>query len=146
LNPLTSQGQFVFDSSIILAIFRQEQGATDFLQVLEAANQRFVSAATVVEIDVVLFRAFGRKRMEWAFWDRLLRHPRTRIVPFTTDLIELAMLGYTSFSAGRYGLNFGDCFSYATAKAFNLPLLFKGGDFGRTDLMSHPSSVLDLAP
>ena len=33
-------------------------------------------------------------------------------------------------------LNFGDCFSYALAKAFGEPLLFKGGDFVHTDIVS----------
>jgi len=32
------------------------------------------------------------------------------------------------------GLNFGDCFAYALAKARGWPLLFVGDDFARTDL------------
>ena len=31
-------------------------------------------------------------------------------------------------------LNFGDCFSYALARSRGLPLLFKGNDFGATDV------------
>jgi ribonuclease VapC len=31
-------------------------------------------------------------------------------------------------------LNFGDCFSYALAKALDEPLLFKGDDFRKTDI------------
>jgi uncharacterized protein with PIN domain len=36
------------------------------------------------------------------------------------------------FGKGKHkaGLNFGDCFSYALARAYREPLLFKGGDFG----------------
>jgi hypothetical protein len=34
----------------------------------------------------------------------------------------------------RPGLNFGDCFAYVLAKERDLPLLFKGEDFSRTDL------------
>lgn len=38
-------------------------------------------------------------------------------------------------AAGHPGdLNFGDCFSYACAKALNVTLLYKGDDFARTDL------------
>ncbi|MCX6551585.1 MAG: type II toxin-antitoxin system VapC family toxin, partial [Acidobacteria bacterium] len=33
------------------------------------------------------------------------------------------------------GLNFGDCFAYALAAASGEPLLFKGGDFSRTDVV-----------
>ena len=32
------------------------------------------------------------------------------------------------------GLNFGDCFAYALAESAREPLLFKGGDFARTDI------------
>lgn len=40
------------------------------------------------------------------------------------------------FGKGRHAaaLNFGDCFSYALAKARNQPLLFKGNDFSLTDI------------
>jgi len=31
--------------------------------------------------------------------------------------------------------NFDDCFAYALAKDKSVPLLFKGEDFGRTDVM-----------
>jgi ribonuclease VapC len=31
-------------------------------------------------------------------------------------------------------LNFGDCFSYALARALDAPLLFKGNDFSHTDI------------
>lgn len=31
-------------------------------------------------------------------------------------------------------LNYGDCFSYALAKDYRLPLLFKGEDFSHTDV------------
>lgn len=34
----------------------------------------------------------------------------------------------------KAGLNFGDCFSYALAKATGEPLLFKGTDFSQTDI------------
>ena len=34
------------------------------------------------------------------------------------------------------GLNFGDCFADALAESAREPLLFKGGDFARTDIES----------
>jgi len=34
------------------------------------------------------------------------------------------------------GLNFGDCFAYALAKVTGEPLLFKGKDFKKTDIVS----------
>ena len=42
------------------------------------------------------------------------------------------------YGKGRHpaALNLGDCASYAVAKARGLPLLFKGDDFPRTDLLA----------
>jgi ribonuclease VapC len=31
-------------------------------------------------------------------------------------------------------LNFGDCMAYAVAKHYDVPLLYKGRDFARTDI------------
>jgi ribonuclease VapC len=40
------------------------------------------------------------------------------------------------FGKGRHParLNMGDCFAYACARAHGVPLLFKGDDFGLTDI------------
>ena len=49
---------------------------------------------------------------------------------------ELARQAFLDFGEGRHGagLNFGDCFSYALAKARGEQLPFKGNDFGETDI------------
>jgi ribonuclease VapC len=50
---------------------------------------------------------------------------------------RIAREAYRDFGRGSghpAGLNFGDCFAYALAKASGEPLLFKGDDFGRTDI------------
>ena len=50
---------------------------------------------------------------------------------------RIAREAYRDFGKGSghsAGLNFGDCFSYALAKAMDEPLLFKGDDFSHTDL------------
>ena len=50
----------------------------------------------------------------------------------------LARTAFLNYGRGRHpaALNLGDCASYALAKQRNLPLLFKGDDFARTDLQS----------
>lgn len=67
---------------------------------------------------------------------RLLHTFSIEIVPVTA---HEARIGHDAY--GRYGkghhpahLNFGDCFSYALAKATGEPLLFKGDDFSKTDI------------
>ncbi|AHE98708.1 type II toxin-antitoxin system VapC family toxin [Thioalkalivibrio paradoxus] len=44
----------------------------------------------------------------------------------------------SQFGKGRYaaGLHYGDCFAYALARENGQPLLFKGEDFRRTDIVS----------
>lgn len=51
---------------------------------------------------------------------------------------RLAATAFARFGKGRHpaALNFGDCLTYAVAKAANVPLLFQGNDFSRTDLVS----------
>mgnify|MGYP003353579972 CR=1 FL=1 len=50
---------------------------------------------------------------------------------------RIARAAYRDFGKGSghpAGLNFGDCFAYALAKAMNEALLFKGADFAQTDI------------
>lgn len=50
---------------------------------------------------------------------------------------DLARQAFLKYGKGRNpaGLNFGDCFSYALAKARDDTLLFKGNDFIHTDIV-----------
>lgn len=57
----------------------------------------------------------------------------------TPDHARLALRARIEFGRGfgaAAGLNFGDCFAYALAKAEGAPLLFVGEDFSRTDIAS----------
>jgi ribonuclease VapC len=62
-------------------------------------------------------------------------------LPLEIRGVDLDQLKWARFALETYGrrrhparLNFGDCFSYALAKAAGEPLLFKGNDFSHTDL------------
>jgi ribonuclease VapC len=56
--------------------------------------------------------------------------------PVTKAQVRIVRQAYIDFGKGNHpaGLNFGDCFAYALAKATGEPLLFKGDDFARTDI------------
>ena len=49
---------------------------------------------------------------------------------------DVAHVAYRTYGKGRHraALNYGDCISYALAKVSGQPLLFKGDDFGHTDV------------
>ena len=57
-------------------------------------------------------------------------------MPVTVEHAELARTAYRRFGRGNHParLNFGDCFAYALARETGEPLLYKGGDFGQTDI------------
>ncbi len=68
--------------------------------------------------------------------DSFFRNSKVLVEPVTEDQALLARQAYSDYGKGRNpaGLNFGDCFSYALAKALGEPLLFKGDDFRQTDI------------
>ena len=68
--------------------------------------------------------------------DSLFRRAGISIEPVTEEQALLARQGFSDYGKGRHpaGLNFGDCFAYALAKATGEQLLFKGSDFIHTDL------------
>jgi ribonuclease VapC len=72
--------------------------------------------------------------------DLLLYRAGIEIVAVDQDQVEIARLAWRRFGKGRHpaGLNYGDCFAYALAKARRLPLLFQGDDFSQTDIAGVP--------
>jgi ribonuclease VapC len=56
--------------------------------------------------------------------------------PINEGIGRLAVECFDRYGKGRHPaqLNFGDCLSYACAKALDVPLLFKGEDFAKTDV------------
>jgi len=66
-----------------------------------------------------------------------LHHAKFDVVSVDSEQMEIARLAWRKYGKGRHpaGLNFGDCFAYALAKTMGQPILFKGDDFKRTDLL-----------
>jgi len=58
------------------------------------------------------------------------------ITPITAADGHAAVEAFARYGKGRHParLNLADCLSYACAKQRDLPLLYKGDDFSRTDL------------
>jgi ribonuclease VapC len=81
----------------------------------------------------------GRKREAGrADLDRLLRDGSFEIASVTPQQALIAIDAFRRFGKGRHraSLNIGDCFSYALAIATGHSLLYKGDDFGQTDVRS----------
>jgi ribonuclease VapC len=124
----------VVDTSAIAAILFDEPGSGDLLEALEVAPIRLLSVATLVEATLVVE---GRKgpRAE-GLVERFVEESEIELVPVGLEHARLACEAFRTYGKGRHpaGLNFGDCFAYALAKAAGEPLLFKGADFTRTDV------------
>ena len=123
----------VIDTSALVAILLNEPDGSKYFKHI-ASSQAVLSAVGKVEtLMVVLSRApdEGRER-----FDFLPERLGIVIVGVDDRLAELAISAFLRYGKGRHPakLNFGDCFSYALAKRFNVPLLFKGNDFSHTDI------------
>ena len=69
--------------------------------------------------------------------DLLLAKLRVDIAAVTASQADIARKAFRRYGRARHpaNLNFGDCFAYALAKDKSVPLMFKGNDFGQTDVM-----------
>jgi ribonuclease VapC len=124
----------VLDTSALLAVLLGEPERDRFIAALADAEDPLISAATLVESSIVMRAKTGDDGV--ADLDDLLAAAAVRSMAVDSAQAYLARDAFTRFGKGRgaAGLNFGDCFSYALARAMDMPLLFKGGDFSQTDV------------
>jgi len=133
---MASTTDLVLDTSAILAILQAEPEAAAFVEAICKARQPSLCAATRAELLIVVFTRFGAIGMEKA--RHFLDMHGIKTLPLDLSLADLAADAFARYGKGRHpaGLNYGDCFSYALAKQTGAPLLFKGQDFGQTDVAS----------
>ena len=125
----------VVDPSALLAILLDEPEAQRCADALEAAPAAFLSAASRVELDIVIINKLGDEAL--ADVDDLIDEAGIQVEPVTSAHWMLAREAYLAFGKGRghpAQLNFGDCFSCALARELQMPLLFVGKDFSETDI------------
>jgi ribonuclease VapC len=94
-----------------------------------------IGAPTAAETGIVLNHRLGRDASRLLL--RFFEETAIEIVPFTDLHWQRAIDAYMRFGKGRHpaALNFGDCMTYATAALSGQPLLCKGNDFRKTDLV-----------
>jgi ribonuclease VapC len=129
----------IVDTSALIAIAWNEPERARFEDAIEADPVRLISAASVLEGAIVMMRLAGRAAASQAVarFHELLDQLGLEIEPVSASQIIIAEAAYSSFGKGMHpaGLNFGDCFAYALAKETGEPILFKGDDVARTDLV-----------
>lgn len=129
----------IVDTSALLAILKEEADAERFIAALADAEHACISAGTLLETSIVVDA--NRDPVLSGRLDELVAEARLVVEPVTDVHVRLARQAYRDYGKGsghRAGLNFGDCFAYALARATAEPVLFKGDDFSQTDLAAVP--------
>lgn len=124
----------VIDTSAIVAILQDEPERSRFTEAIEREDARFISAATLLEVSMIIEARFGPEGVRDL--DLFLAKARFETIPVDGPQAMVAREAFRAFGKGRHpaGLNYGDLFAYALAKSLGERLLWKGDDFGRTDL------------
>jgi ribonuclease VapC len=125
----------IVDTSALLAILLCEPEAKRFAGIIDKAPVVRMSVASYTEAALFVERRADPVRRE--MFDSFFEDSGIVLEPVTVDQARLARQAFHAFGKSRHpaGLNYGDCFTYALAKAMREPLLYKGNDFAQTDLI-----------
>jgi ribonuclease VapC len=125
----------VIDSSAVMAILMGEPEAVAMARLIDGAPSRLMSSINVLETHMV---SWGRKGDDGVrLFDDFLTRAQIEITPIDLRQTSAARSAFNRFGKGRHaaGLNLADCFAYALSKTSGEPLLFKGADFAKTDVL-----------
>jgi ribonuclease VapC len=125
----------IVDTSALIAIVKLEPEAASIANAMEKAVTLRISAGTLLEAFIVT-DGYRSPKLS-ARLDEIVEHPRIVIEPVTVEQARIARQAYRDYGRGSghpANLNFGDCFSYALARDKREPMLWKGDDFGHTDI------------
>lgn len=128
------------DASAIVAMAAGEPDAPRFAAVVARAGERLTSPIAVYESTLAIARLLAltpehARRATSEF----LEVADIVVVPIPPEAAALAVDAFARYGKGQghpAQLNMGDCFAYACARHFDVPLLYKGDDFAQTDIRS----------
>ena len=123
----------VLDTSALMALLLDEPEGDAIAEVLSGEDPFIISAGTLSEALIVANRRGLADEMA-----ELLDAIGAEVDVLDAAKAVAAADAYARWGKGAHpaGLNFGDCFAYVTAKANNMPLLYIGEDFAKTDVLS----------
>lgn len=131
----------VLDSSVLVGIIKGEPDSDRLLDIL-AAEDCAIGAPTLGETRAWCTINLTGHTSRWL--EAFVEGEAVSVVPFSRAMADVASRAFATFgraSGHPARLNFGDCMAYAVSAAMRAPLLFKGRDFGHTDVMAHPASI-----
>jgi ribonuclease VapC len=127
----------ILDTSAVIAILADEAEGHQFREVISTASLVRISAAGYLEAAIVLDSRSGPRGLSPEL-DLFVSWARATVEPISSAQARIARQAHRDYGRGSghpARLNFGDCFSYALSKDTGEPLLFKGDDFSRTDVV-----------
>ena len=126
----------VIDTSAVIAILKEEAEAEFFAEIIIDQDRCLLSAMGLFEASMVMIGR-GPPVLSDGL-DALVERTGIEVVSVDRQLAIDSRAAFIRFGKGRHpaSLNFGDCVSYALARARGLPLLYKGEDFAKTDVIS----------
>lgn len=123
----------VLDTSALMALLLDAPEADQIADLLKSEEEFTISAGTLAEALIVA----GRRGIA-AEMSQLIEGIAVEIETLSAAGAIAVAEAYSIWGKGIHqaGLNFGDCFSYVTAKGCGSPLLYVGDDFSQTDIRS----------
>ncbi len=124
----------ILDTSAIVTLFLKEPGHETVRKSIMKSPFVGIGTPTLVETALVLSSCLNKDMR--GVLSRFLEEYQIMLMPFTEGHYGIAVSAWLNYGKGRHpaALNFGDCMSYAIAKAAEMPLLYIGNDFLQTDL------------
>lgn len=125
------------DSSALVAMLALEDDSQALSERLERHSKRITSPIVVWEASIALSRLLAVEPDDaYEFVQAFLDKAGVRVMMVSTTAAAKAVSAWATYGKGRHpaALNFGDCFTYAVAREYRAPVLYKGEDFAKTDL------------
>jgi ribonuclease VapC len=125
----------IVDSSVLVAMLRDESESGAFADAIASARSAMMSAASYLETGIVIDS--DRIPALSAKVDAVIDQLGIEIASVTETQAKIARQAYRDFGKGsghKAQLNFGDCFAYALAMERGETLLYKGDDFEHAGL------------
>jgi ribonuclease VapC len=125
------------DASALTSMVLGEADSIELAAKLQIADVRMTSPLTVWEAATAVSRVLTvSPSRAGEIILAYLGDVDIEVVDIPAEITSVAISAFERYGKGRHKakLNFGDCFSYACAKHFRQPLMFKGDDFALTDV------------
>ncbi len=122
----------VVDASVVLAVLLDEEDAEEIWEKLKASPELVMSPVNWWETQVRLWKLKGDEGRR--LFEAFARQVQLEVKPVDEDQAEVAFGAFLKYGGRPAKLNLGDCFAYALAKSRGEGLLYKGEDFGVTDV------------